>query len=122
MIFKRGNLWHYKLQVDGRLYRGSTKQTGKKKAEQYEQVLIGRIKDGDTIQVKDKSPFLREYLDTFAEYTLARNGMADKTKEYYKAGIDFLRTQPIADVRIHMIRTSDIETISFPKDYSGSTI
>ena len=122
MIIKRGNIWHYKLQVDGKLYRGSTKQTGKKRAEQFEQVLLGRIKDGDEIQIKDKSPFLRDYLDTFSEYVRDRNGMANKTKEYYQAGVNFLREQSIADLRIHMIRKSDVETMQFPKDYAGSTI
>lgn len=80
------------------------------------------MRNGETIQIKDKSPFLRDYLDTFRHYILSHNSITPKTKEYYVAGIAFLASQPISDLRIHLIRTSDVETIQFPKTYSGSTI
>jgi hypothetical protein len=78
--------------------------------------------DAEEIRVRDKSPFLRDYPDPFSEYVRDRNGIANKTKESYQAGIDFLREQSIADLRIHMIRKSDVETVQFPKAYAGSTV
>lgn len=122
MLIDRNGIYHYKFQIDGKLYRGSTKQTGIKKATTFEQVLIGKIKSGEEQLVKDKSPYLETYLATFSSYIAKNNKMAAKTKEYYQAGIEFLKKQPIAKIRLHMIRPTDIETIQFPKEYAGSTI
>ena len=47
MLIDRNVIYHYKFQIDGRLYRGSTKLRGTKKAEQFEKGMIGAIQSGE---------------------------------------------------------------------------
>lgn len=39
VLINRNGTYHYKFQIDGKLYRGTTKQTSLNKARQFENVL-----------------------------------------------------------------------------------
>lgn len=57
-IKKRGRVWHYEFEIDGKRYRGTTRQTDKTKARLYEQQQRDRITLGEVegvVTLKDAS-------------------------------------------------------------------
>lgn len=57
-LFKRGHVWHYEFEINGKRYRGTTRQTEKAKARLVEQRQRDRITLGaeeGTVTLKDAS-------------------------------------------------------------------
>lgn len=116
-ITKRGKFFHYEFMIDGRKYRGSTKETVKSRAQTVEALLIAEVRNsGGNLKLR-KSPVLREFAKRFLDFVEAQrvSGQLDlDTKRYYFSGWKLLERTSIANMRIDQIGTSDAAVLSFP--------
>ena len=88
-ITKRGKYWHYEFMIDGRKYRGTTKETVKSRANTVEALLIADVRNnGGHVNLR-RAPVLRDFSERFLEYVDAQaiSGQLDlDTKRYYHGG------------------------------------
>lgn len=116
-IKKRGKFFHYEFMIDGRKYRGSTKQAVKSRAQTVEALLIAEVRNnGGNVNLR-KAPLLREFSKRFLDFVEAQrvSGQLDlDTKRYYFSGWKLLERTGIANMRIDQIGTSDAAVLSFP--------
>ena len=121
MIFKRSGspYYWYDFTVDDQRQRGSTRQTTKAAASQYEAELITRAREDGPSSLRKRIPYFRDYVPVFRNYIRNHNKLAPKTKVYYEDGIGLLLKTEIASKRIDQIRRTDIETLTLPEG-SGS--
>jgi integrase len=121
MIFKRSGspyFW-YDFTVAGERQRGSTKQTTKAAANQFEAELITRAREEGPTSLRKRVPYFRDYVPVFRNYVTKHNKLAASTKAYYEDGIRLLLKTEVASMRIDQIRRTDIETLTLPEG-SGS--
>jgi integrase len=120
MIFQRSGspYWWYDFTVDGQRQRGSTKQTTRSAARQYEAELISRAEEGPR-SLRKRIPYFRDYVPVFRNYVASHNKLAPKSKAYYEDGVDLLLKTEVATKRLDQIQKPDIETLTLP-DASGS--
>jgi hypothetical protein len=117
MIFKRlGSPYYwYDFVSDGQRQRGSTKQTTRSAARQYEAELINRAKEEGPSSLQKRVPYFRDYVPVFKKYITNHNKLAPKTKAYYEDGVVLLLKTEVASKRIDQIRRTDIETLTLPE-------
>lgn len=115
-VKKRGKYFHYQFMIDGRPYRGTTKETVKSRAQQFEALLIAEIRTtGGNVNLR-RAPVLREFAKRFLAFVDAQtlSGQLDPdTKRYYTYGWKRLEGTELAGMRIDQIGTSDASVISF---------
>jgi len=120
---KRGKYFHYEFMIDGRKYRGTTKETVKSRAQTVEALLIADVRNrGGHINLR-KAPLLRMFAQRFLEFTEAQQiaqHLDLDTLRYYKSGWKSLERTQIANMRIDLIGTSDAATLSFPGGASNA--
>lgn len=121
MIFQRPRspYWWYDFTVDGERQRGSTRQTTRSAARQYESDLINRAKEDGPSSLRKRIPYFRDYVPVFRKYISKHNKLSPKTKAYYEDGVELLLKTEVASKRIDQIRKTDIETLALPEG-SGS--
>lgn len=116
-LVKRGSVFHYQFMIDGIRYRGSTKEVTKSKAQQYEALLIAKIRtEGGNPQLK-KPPILSELAKTFFKYIDSRveaNHLEPNSRHTYRHGWRLLSQTKVALMRIDQIATTDAEMLKFP--------
>jgi integrase len=116
MIFRRSKsvFYWYDFTVAGGRYRGSTKQTSKTAAQQYESVLMAQIVEQGPSALPKKAPAFRDFVPCFRRYIEKHNNLAPKSKAYYRDGIGLLLESAIASKRLDQIRKSDVQTLQLP--------
>ena len=114
---KRGKYWHYEFMIDGRKFRGSTKEKGKTRAIAVEASLMTSVRTTVGGVNFKKAPVLRDFSTRFLKFVDAETeaGHLDPdTKKYYHYGWKLLDETALAYMRIDRIGTSDASVISFP--------
>jgi integrase len=107
---KHGKFWHYRFQVRGKLYRGSTELTNKRDAETAaneirKQVIMGNL----GILERGPVPELKAFLEkSFLPYVEKRHKDKPNTLDYYKYGAGQLLGARIARVRLDIITDKDV--------------
>jgi integrase len=103
--------------MDSRRYRGSTKESVKARAAQYEQVKMGRVREGGGQVVVRRPLRLEEWapllLDHYTEM-VAANQRAAKTETYYRDGWKLLAKTSVAGMRLDHIKREDVDVLRFP--------
>jgi hypothetical protein len=116
-VTKRGKFYHYEFMIDGRKYRGTTKEAVKSRAQTFEALMIADVRNhGGNVNLR-KAPVLREFSKRFLDFVEAQrvSGQLDlDTKRYYFSGWKLLERTGIASMRIDQIGTSDAAVLSFP--------
>jgi integrase len=100
-LIRRGKYWHYGFQMDGRRYRGSTKESVKARAAQYEQVKMGRVRDGGG-PVAGRPLRLEEWAPLFLKH-------CDEM-----VAADLLAKTAVAAMRLDRIEREDCQVLYFP--------
>jgi integrase len=122
-IKKRGKYWHYEFMIDGRKYRGTTKETVKSRANTVEALLIADVhNNGGHVSLR-RAPMLRDFSERFLEFVDAQevSGQLDlDTKRYYHGGWKLLEETKLAGMRIDHIGTSDAAILTFPRGPSNA--
>lgn len=113
LLLKRGNVWHYRFMVDGKIYTGSCRTEKKTLAAECEMRLRTQISDGETLQRKPKMTF-EQLASWFRTYVENHQKLAVKTKGYYLDGLNPLLDSQIAQMRIENIRPNHIDQIALP--------
>jgi len=92
MIYKRGGIYWYKFQFNGKLVRESTKQGNDKVARQMEAAHRTSLAKGEVgIREKKPAPTLRDFLKSdFLPFAQAKHAAKPLTYRYYKQGSDML--------------------------------
>jgi integrase len=103
--------------MDGRRYRGSTKESVKARAAQYEQVKMGRIRDGGPQALLKRPIPLADWAKLFLDHCkelVAADNMDSDTEAYYRSGWRLLAATRIARTRLDHITAEDAAVLVFP--------
>ena len=119
MIYKRGNVYWYKFQWDGRLIRESTKQRNDKVARQMEAAHRTSLAKGEVgIRDKETAPLLRDFLKKdFLPFANTKHVLKPLTYRYYKQGVDMLLKSAMAGLRLDEL--TDQHAQAFAAKYSS---
>jgi integrase len=117
-VTQRGKFWHYRFMLDGKLYRGSTEQTTKVKAQQFMMALITKLREGTVTpaMVLGDAPLLSSLAATFLKYAREKHkagGYTDNGLKHYERGVKMLKATPVWAMRIDRIRSEDMEVVQF---------
>jgi hypothetical protein len=95
-VFRRGKIWWYKFNWNGRTIRESTKQTNKRIAEKIEAAHKTRLAEGEVgIRERAPVPTLKEFAEhDFLPFIEARSQNKPNTLGYYKNGLNGLLAYP----------------------------
>lgn len=103
-VCKRGGVWWYRFNRDGRIIRGSTKQSNKRVAEQIEaarKVALAKRAAG----IKEHAPALTVRESRFHAVYQSEIREQAKTLEYYEGGIKAVLLYPqLANCQLDEIR------------------
>jgi integrase len=103
--------------INGRKYRGSTKEASKGRAQQYENALIGKVREEGAGAILRRSPTLAAYAKLFlaqCELEVAAHNLSVETWKYYRAGCRLLADTSIALMRLNSITRKDAAALQFP--------
>ena len=119
-LFKKkdSSFYWYDFNVRGTRYRGSTKETNRRRAEK-----VAALKLSQTIERRDpldkKSPCLVEFSTRFFDW-IDSAVLAMKSKKYYRNGWRLLSTTKIVGTPIDRIAKDDIERLAFPRSAASA--
>ncbi|MCU1226503.1 MAG: site-specific recombinase XerD [Edaphobacter sp.] len=108
---KRGGVWHYDFAIDGRRYRGTTKESVSSKARMIESALMNDAKQRK-LTVQRRTLTLAEFSKRFLDW-VGQTRLEAKSREYYKGGWRMLAATPISGMRISHITTDEAGTLRF---------
>jgi integrase len=110
-VFKRGGVWWYKFNWNGRTIRESTKISNKRIAQNIESARKTELAKGE-VGIKDRAPIptLKDFAERyFAPYIATRFESKFKTLEYYQTGLKNLnRYAPLANCALDGITAERI--------------
>ncbi len=112
-LYRRGSTWHYDFWLEGRRYRGSTKQNSRTRAAQFEAVLMARAREKHSLIPTRRIPFLEEFSARFLHWTRSSR-LEPATVSYYAYGCDMLKKTKIWAMRLDQIRADDTDALGFP--------
>lgn len=117
-VLKRGKYFHYRFMLDGRLYRGSTKETNPGRARQFEATLITKLREGTLTpaMVLGDVPLLSSLAPKFLTYVReahAAGKYTDNGRKHYERGVKMLKNTPAWGMRLDRIRSEDMEVVKF---------
>ena len=113
---KRGEVFHYDFAIDGKRYRGTTKESVLSKARMVEAKLMNEAKQRK-LTVQRRTLTLAEFSKRFLDW-VETTRLEAKTKKYYGTGWRMLAQTPISGVRLAHITTDEAEALRF--DHSPS--
>jgi integrase len=122
-LHQRGEIWHYRKMIGGRLYRGSTKETSLKAAKEFLRILTNGLKDRTIHPDMRKSPTLTEFAVRFLSHIDKRHESKDldrDTQRTYHNGWRLLSTTPVAHMRLDQIGRPDAAELEFPGSPSNA--
>jgi len=116
-VFKRGDVFHYRVMIDGVRYRGSTGETVKSKANIFESLLVARIKENGAEPRSRKTAILSDVAKLFLaqmDGQVEAKNLAYNTARSYHNGWNLLAATDIAKMRIDRITRGAAAALSFP--------
>ncbi len=111
---KRGNFYHYHFWVNGRRFRGSTKQTTITAARRVEAMVMTRAEERGNLALTRRCPVLRDFKPRFFEWVENQSTLKEKSKEYYTEGWKLLEKTDVAGMRLDAISQDDAGELRFP--------
>jgi integrase len=108
---KRGGVWHYDFAMDGRRYRGTTKEAVSSKARMIEAKLMQEAKQRK-LTVQRRTLTLAEFSKRFLDWVVTTR-LEAKTKKYYVSGWKMLAQTPISGMRLAHVTTDEAEALRF---------
>ncbi len=110
-LHRRGGIYHYDFAIDGRRFRGTTKEKTASRARMIEAALINEAKQ-QKLNVRRRSLTLTEFSQRFLHWVDGTR-LEPKTKAYYRGGWKMLEATPIAAMRLSHITTDDAGALRF---------
>ncbi len=110
-LSKRGEIWHYDFALDGRRYRGTTRECVLQRARLIEAKLMQEAKQRK-LTVQRRTLTLAEFSKRFLAW-VEDTRLEDESKHYYKSGWKMLAQTPIAGARLAHITTDQAEALRF---------
>lgn len=110
-LYKRGGVFHYDFAMDGRRYRGSTKETILSRARMIEAQLMQEAKQRK-LTAQRRTLTLAEFSKRFLDWVKTARLEAESRK-YYESGWRMLSQTPIAAMRVAHITTDEAEALRF---------
>lgn len=110
-LYKRGEVWHYDFAIDGRRFRGSTKEKVLSKARLIEAHMMNEAKRRK-LTVQRRTLTLAEFSKRFLEWVKAAR-LEPESRKYYESGWRMLSQTPIAAMRLSHITTDEAEALRF---------
>ena len=108
---KRGGVFHYDFALDGKRYRGTTKETVLSKARMTEAKLMQEAKQRK-LTVQRRTLTLAVFSKRFLEW-VEHTRLEEQSKGYYRSGWRMLAKTPIAGMRLSHITTDEAEALRF---------
>ncbi len=108
-LYKRGGVWHYDFAMDGRRYRGTTKEKILSRARMIEARLMNEAKQRK-LTVQRRTLTLAEFSKRFLNW-VETTRLEPESKKYYKSGWNMLSQTPISGVRLAHITTDEAEAL-----------
>jgi integrase len=110
-LYKRGEVYHFDFAMDGRRYRGSTKEKVLSKARMVEAQLMHEAKRRK-LTVQRRTLTLAEFSKRFLEWVKTAR-LEPESRKYYESGWRMLSETPIAAMRVSHITTDEAEALRF---------
>ena len=110
-LYKRGGVFHYDFAMDGKRYRGTTKESVSSKARMIEAKLMNEAKQRK-LTVQRRTLTLAEFSKRFLAW-VENTRLEAESKEYYRSGWRMLAKTPISGVRLAHITTDEAEALRF---------
>ncbi len=98
-LYKRGEVSHYDFAMDGKRYRGSTKEAVSSKARMIEARLMNEAKQRK-LTVQRRTLTLAEFSKRFLEW-VEETRLEPESKGYYRSGWRMLAKSPISACGSH---------------------
>jgi integrase len=111
-LYKRGEVYHYDFAMDGRRYRGTTKETILSKARMAEAQLMQDAKRRK-LTAQRRTLTLADFSARFLNWTTTAR-LEFESRKYYESGWKMLSQTPIAAMRLTHITTDDAVALRFP--------
>jgi integrase len=108
---KDSRFYWYDFKVRGKRYRGSTKETNKKRAGRIAALRFSQAIEGTGL-LDRKAPSLHE-LSTRFRIWVESAGLASKTRKYYANGWRLLSSTSIVGMRLDHITKDHVEVLRF---------
>ena len=108
---KDSRFYWYDFKVRGRRYRGSTKETNKKRAGSVAALRFSQAIEGTGL-LDRKAPSLQELSTRFLGWVESA-ALASKTRKYYANGWRLLSSSTIAGMRLDHITKDHVEALRF---------
>jgi integrase len=116
-------MYHYRFMLNGKLERGSTKETALPAARDYVATLMVKLRANPDFDRKAQAPDLHTFAGQFLEHIAKRveSGDLDRdTQRTYQNGCRLLGATPVWDMRIDQIGRSHAAELSFPGSPSNA--
>jgi integrase len=110
-LYKRGEVFHYDFTIDGRRYRGTTKQGVFSRARIVEARLMNEARQRKLI-IQRRTLTLAEFSKRFLDW-VGKSRLEPESKKYYQSGWRMLAETPISRVRLAHITTDEAELLRF---------
>jgi integrase len=117
-LYKRGGVFHYDFAMDGRRYRGTTKESVSSKARMIEAKLMQEAKQRKLTVVR-RTLTLAEFSKRFLAWVVTTR-LEAKTRKYYASGWKMLEQTPISGMRLAHITTDEAEALRFDHSPANS--
>lgn len=110
-LYKRGGVWHFDFTVDGRRYRGTTKQKTLSRARMAESKLIQDAQQRRLVS-RHRSVTLAQFSVRFLEWVDSTH-LEPKSRKYYKSGWKMLKATPIANMTVSQVTPDEAAALRF---------
>ncbi len=118
-LYKRRNVWHYDFAVEGKRFRGSTKEAVFSRARKIESLLMAEAKQRGATLLNRRVPVLSEFSIRFFQWVEASQ-LEPNSKLYYLGGWELIRNTRLAGMRLDHIRRDEVEAVRFSGSPSNS--
>jgi integrase len=115
-LHKRGGTWYYDFAVDGKRYRGTTKEKTSSRARMIESKLIHDVQQRKLIG-RSRSVTLAKFSVQFLAW-VESSQLELKSQKYYQSGWRMLKATPVADMAVSRVTTDEAAALRF--DHSPS--
>ena len=110
-LYKRGGVFHYDFALDGRRYRGTTRENVLSRARMIEAKLMTEAKQRK-LTVQRRTLTLAEFSKRFLDW-VDTTRLEAETKHYYHSGWRMLAETPISGVRLAHITSDEAGALRF---------
>jgi integrase len=111
-LCRRGAVWHYDFWLQGRRYRGSTREMSRARAAKVQALLVLEAKDKRSLLRFSKVPVLSQFSHRFFDWVKVSQ-LAATTKQYYQYGWNMLKKTRIPGMPLDQITRDTAEMLRF---------